>query len=79
MYGYYNARSWFGYGEVSEGIISIDRGSGRDWNTQYDNGNMPRGFFVNSLYNSNYHSNEKESRPKTKFFSLMIYAGYPMQ
>ena len=26
-----------------------------------------------------YHSNERESRPKTKFFSLMIYAGYPMQ
>ena len=24
-----------------------------------------------------YHSNERESRPKTKFFSLLIYAGYP--
>ena len=25
-----------------------------------------------------YHSNYNESRPKTKFFSLMIYAGYPI-
>ena len=25
-----------------------------------------------------YHSNELESRPKTKFFSLLIYAGYPI-
>ena len=28
---------------------------------------------------SSYRSNEKESRPKTKFFSLLIYAGYPIQ
>ena len=31
----------------------------------------------NTFLQSSYHSNEKESRPKTKFFSLMIYAGYP--
>ena len=28
---------------------------------------------------SNILNSESESRPKTKFFSLMIYAGYPMQ
>lgn len=32
-------------------------------------------------YNSNKHSisSNNETRPKTKFFSLLIYAGYPMQ
>ena len=34
---------------------------------------------MDSSLQSSYHSNELESRPKTKFFSLMIYAGYPMQ
>ena len=35
--------------------------------------------FIDSNNLTNYHSNEKEPRPKTKFFSLLIYAGYPMQ
>ena len=34
------------------------------------------GFDTNIQYS--YHSNERESRPKTKFFSLLIYAGYPI-
>ena len=33
---------------------------------------------LDSSFQSSYHSNERESRPKTKFFSLMVYAGYPM-
>ena len=36
------------------------------------------GFLLDTFSQSSYHSNERESRPKTKFFSLMIYAGYPI-
>lgn len=32
---------------------------------------------LDTFFQSSYNSNERESRPKTKFFSLMIYAGYP--
>ena len=36
------------------------------------------GINLDTSYQSSYHSNERESRPKTKFFSLLIYAGYPI-
>ena len=39
--------------------------------------NMP--LALDTFFQSSYHSNERETRPKTKFFSLLIYAGYPMQ
>ena len=32
---------------------------------------------LDTYLQSSYHSNESESRPKTKFFNLLIYAGYP--
>ena len=32
---------------------------------------------MDSSLQSSYHSNELEPRPKSKFFSLLIYAGYP--
>ena len=38
-----------------------------------------KNYYANSLNDVNYKSNNYESRPKTKFFSLLIYAGYPMQ
>ena len=78
LVGSYNAGAWFGYGSAS-GILSVNKGSGRDWNTQYSSDNIAVGLTFNSVHNPNYHSIEEESRPKTKFFSLMIYAGYPMQ
>ena len=37
------------------------------------------GIYLDTSLQSSYRSNERESRPKTKFFSLMIYAGYPIQ
>ena len=38
----------------------------------------PTEVILDTSYKSSYHSNEKESRPKTKFFSLLVYAGYPI-
>ena len=47
---------------------------GEPWgNTQ-----VPTEVILDTSYKSSYHSNENESRPKTKFFSLLIYAGYPI-
>ena len=39
----------------------------------------PCDLIIDTSLQPSYHSNERESRPKTKFFSLLIYAGYPMQ
>ena len=72
LVGSYNAGAWFGYGSAS-GILSVN-----DWNTQYNSDNIAVGLTFNSVHDPNYHSIYYESRPKTKFFSLMIYAGYPI-
>ena len=55
----------FGRFEIAD-VDSYHRGVGRF------------GINLDTYYQSSYHSNERESRPKTKFFSLLIYAGYPI-
>ena len=39
---------------------------------------LPCDVYLDTSLQSSYRSNENESRPKTKFFSLLIYAGYPI-
>ena len=36
-----------------------------------------RDYFANSFLDASFYSNYHETRPKSKFFSLLIYAGYP--
>ena len=44
-----------------------------------DPSKLSDGIKLDTSFQASYKSNERESRPKTKFFSLLIYAGYPMQ
>lgn len=75
MYGearYYTHRNWaYPIGIYKLKISSVPE------TTNYVDGNNGLHLILDTSLQSSYHSNELESRPKTKFFSLMIYAGYP--
>ena len=62
----------------SSGIFKLTTGVGKRL-INFDGAGSYSNLILDTFYQSSYHSNHNESRPKTKFFSLLIYAGYPMQ